>query len=106
MIDCFLVYITTSDRNQAETIGNALIEEKLAACVNLIDPITSIFKWDNNIEKEKEIVVLAKTTSVRYPALEQRVKELHSYDCPCIVALPITSGNPDFLSWIEEETRL
>lgn len=97
-----VVYITTSSLDEAKFIGRTLVKERLAACVNMF-PITSIYHWDGMQEAE-EVVLLAKTTTENVKRIEQRVKELHSYDVPCIVSLVI-DGSEDYLTWIKREVR-
>jgi periplasmic divalent cation tolerance protein len=99
-----LVYITTKDEEEARKIGKALVGEKLAACVNL-HPIKSIFRWQGEISQEDEVAILAKTKAELVDELVSRVKELHPYEVPCIVALPVEKGNPDFLEWISQATK-
>lgn len=99
-----LVYITTETPAEARAIGAALVEERLAACVNIIEGMTSIFRWEGKIQQGSETVLIAKTRRELVEPLTARVKEMHGYSCPCVVALPILGGNPDFLRWIEEET--
>lgn len=101
----FFVYITASDTSEATRIGRALVEDRLAACANVISGMTSIYRWQDEICEDAEAVLIAKTTEDKLTALTERVKALHSYDCPCVAALPITDGNAAFLSWIEEQTR-
>jgi len=101
----FLVYVTASSTEEARSIGKELIAEKLAACINIFPAVESIFKWQGEVQTEHEVVLIAKTSETRITELIQRVRELHSYDVPCIVSLPITGGSPEFLSWIENETR-
>ena len=98
--DARLIYITTETPQEARTIGRALVEERLAACANILGPITSIFRWDGGIQEGGETVLLAKTTSDRVDALTERVINLHSYDCPCVAAFPIEGGNFAFLEWV------
>ncbi len=100
-----IIYITTEDKAEARNIGKVLVEERLAACVNIIDGMESMFWWEGEAQSEKETILIAKTTADRLDDLTVKVKEVHSYDCPCIVALPIQGGNPDFLSWIAEEVH-
>lgn len=100
------VYITASNRNEAESISDAIIRERLVACTNIIDNMSALFRWENAVQKEQEVILIAKTTSGAFPVLEARVKELHSYECPCIIGLPIAMGNEDYLSWIEEEVKI
>jgi len=98
-------YITVGSRDEALAIGRALVEERLAACANVLDGATSIYRWQGAIEQDGEVVLIAKTRADLVDRLTGRVEALHSYDCPCVVALPIDRGNPDYLAWIEAETR-
>ncbi len=104
-MDFRLVLITCKDRNEARTIGEKLVEEHLAACVDIVPGIESIYRWKGKIENAEEVFLHAKTRAELVPAITARVKELHSYECPCIVAIPILEGNEDYLSWIWEETK-
>lgn len=104
-MDVKFVYMTASSHDEAETIGGILVEERLAACVNILGATTSIYRWEGQIAKESEVAFTAKTTGLNINALIARVQELHSYDCPCIIAIPVDNGASDFLNWIEEETR-
>lgn len=99
------IYITTKDRAQAELIGRQLVEERLCACANILDGMRSFYWWQGAVHSDQEAVLILKTRAERVEALTQRVKELHSYKVPCVVALPILGGNPEFLRWIEQETR-
>ena len=98
------IYITTGDEDEARRIGRTLVEERLVACVNIL-PIKSIYRWEGDIEEEEEVVMFVKTRDELAGQVIERVKELHSYEVPCIVSLPITKGNPDYLKWIEESTK-
>lgn len=98
-------YITAKDKEQALSIGRALVQERLAACANILDPMTSIYWWEGKITEDRETVLVAKTVKENFPALVERVKQLHSYDCPCVVALPVTDGSGSYLQWIEQESR-
>jgi periplasmic divalent cation tolerance protein len=100
-----LIYITTENTAEAERIGQALVEDHLAACVNIIDGMKSIYRWEGRLMQDNETVLIAKTIEAKVPALMQRVKTLHSYDCPCIVVLPITDGNEAFLNWVAGEVQ-
>lgn len=100
-----LVYMTARHATQARRLARALVEEKLAACVNILGPITSVYRWQGKIEQGREVALLAKTRADLVPRLQQRVRELHDYDVPCVVALSITGGNPDFLAWLWAETE-
>jgi periplasmic divalent cation tolerance protein len=101
----YMVYMTTGSKEEASEIGKVLITERLAACVNIYHPIESIYEWEGRIQMEAECACIAKTSEDRLPALIERVRGLHSYECPCIVAFPLAHGNPDFLKWIWSQTR-
>jgi periplasmic divalent cation tolerance protein len=100
-----LVYITTAGRDEAERIGTLLVERRLAACVNMIDGMRSIYWWEGKMDRAEETILLAKTKAGLLEELTALVKSVHSYKCPCVVALPIVGGHPDFLRWIDEETK-
>jgi periplasmic divalent cation tolerance protein len=101
----FLVYMTTADAAEARAIGKHLVQAKLAACVNILDSMNSMYVWKGEFQDDQETVMIAKTTEDRIPALLAAVKERHSYECPCIVTIPISDGNPDFLTWIADQVR-
>jgi periplasmic divalent cation tolerance protein len=99
-----LIYITASSREEADKIGALLVEERLAACVNIVEGMSSIYRWEGRIHIKREVVVIAKTVADLVEKINLRVNSVHSYTVPCIVSIPITGGNPDFLKWIEDET--
>ena len=101
---CYLVYVTSGSRQEALKIAHAAVTEKLAACANVMGEMTSVFRWKAETLEDPEISLLLKTRAGRLPALRARVEALHSYDCPCIVAVPIVDGHSPFLDWIREET--
>lgn len=98
------VYITCASSDEARRIGHALVEARLAACVNLIPGMSSIYWWQGKMEEGRETVLIAKTRQSLLDALTQRVKALHSYACPCVVAFPVHGGNADYIAWIGAET--
>ena len=98
-----LIYITAEHKEEARAIGKVLVEERLVACVNIIDGMEAMFWWEGKAQSESETVLIAKTTADAVEKLTDRVKEVHSYDCPAVVAIPVENGNPEFLSWISEE---
>ncbi|MGB0694039.1 MAG: divalent-cation tolerance protein CutA [Rhodospirillaceae bacterium] len=100
-----LVYMTAGSQEEAMHIAQALIAERLAACVNILAPMTAVFHWDGGVQTGAEVPFLAKTTAAGVAALTDRVVALHSYDCPCIVAWPLEQGHSAFLSWVGAETR-
>lgn len=99
-----LVYMTTETVEEARALGRALVEARLAACANVIPGMIPIFWWEGEVQEGGETVLIAKTRSALVERLTAFVKERHSYDCPCVVALPIAAGNPAFLDWIADET--
>ncbi|MCW5699402.1 MAG: divalent-cation tolerance protein CutA [Rhodospirillales bacterium] len=100
-----MIYITTNSQEEALEIARTLVDERLAACANVLPSITSVYHWEGDVQEDREVAIILKTRSELVGRLTDRVKEYHSYSCPCIVAIPITGGNPDFLSWIAEETE-
>ncbi|MEZ4688596.1 MAG: divalent-cation tolerance protein CutA [Bacteroidia bacterium] len=94
------IYITCASRAEALQIGRKLVENKLAACANIIDGMTSCYWWEGNVEEAHEAVLIAKTTAGKVDQLIAEVKNLHSYELPCVISLDIESGNPDYLAWI------
>ncbi|MTI87476.1 MAG: divalent-cation tolerance protein CutA [Balneolaceae bacterium] len=101
------VYITTPTKEEAKKIGRILVEEKLAACVNIVDEMESIYWWEGEVQQATECILIAKSHYSRAKQLGKRVKEMHSYDCPCIVSMTIAEdeGNPEYLKWLEETTK-
>ena len=99
-----MAYVTCPERAAAERLARTLLDERLIACANLIDGMTSLYRWDGEIRQESETVLILKTSHCLVPALVSRINELHVYDCPCVSAWPITDGNPEFLKWVAAET--
>ncbi|MBN2141670.1 MAG: divalent-cation tolerance protein CutA [Desulfovibrionaceae bacterium] len=104
-MSCSLVYMTASSQGEAEALGRMLVERRLAACVNLIGDVNSMYWWKGRVERAQEVVLVAKTRTELVAELTSAVKAAHSYECPCVVSVPIGSGNPDFLAWIMDEAR-
>ncbi len=105
MSDYIVIYITTGSVNEAEKIGRALVEEKLAACSNIISPIRSIYSWQGKICDDKEALMVVKTRKKHFEQIVKRVETLHSYDVPEIIAIPIVDGSSKYMSWLNEETK-
>ncbi len=103
-MDYRTIYITAADLKEAQTIGLALVQEKLAACVNYF-PIQSIYRWQGKIEQNTEVALLVKTRKSLVQKVMERTKALHSYAVPCIESWLIESGYPPFLQWIDESTQ-
>ena len=97
-----VVFITASDEKEAAKIAKALVEAKLAGCVTIIKDIRSIYSWQGKIEDEKEVFMVVKTQKPLFDSLIKRVKELHSYTVPEIIAIPIIQGSEDYLKWLNE----
>ena len=102
MTECCQVTTTLPDQAAAERLADAVVEERLAACAQVLGPITSTYRWQGEVERAPEWYCHLKTTAARLAALQARIKELHPYDVPEIIALPIVDGNADYLRWIEE----
>jgi periplasmic divalent cation tolerance protein len=101
-----MVYMTAGSMEAARTIGQTLVAERLAACVNIIAPMTAIYMWEGALQEEGEVVLIAKTVAWRVPQLVETVQRMHSYAVPCIVTLPVTGGHQPFLDWVAGETRI
>jgi periplasmic divalent cation tolerance protein len=99
------VYMTAKDVTEARKLGRALLKDRLAACVNILGSIESLYWWKGAVRNEKEVALIAKTTSRNVDSLIRKVLAIHSYDTPCVVAWPIAKGNPKFLQWIGAETQ-
>jgi len=100
-----LVYITAPNRDEARAIAHDLVSNRLAACANIIDHMNSLYWWNGEIQDDQEVILILKTRESLIPDLIDKVRSIHSYECPCIVTIPITGGNPSFLEWITRETR-
>jgi periplasmic divalent cation tolerance protein len=104
-MDYLIAYITAKDAEEARKMGEIVVKQKLAACANIIQPVESIYWWKGRIEKGKEAVLLLKTKSSLADRLVSAVKELHSYDVPCIDLIAVADGNHDYFKWLEEVTE-
>jgi periplasmic divalent cation tolerance protein len=104
MTQC-LIYMTAPNDEEAGKIARILVEERLAACVNIMGGMRSVYRWEGEIQEDAEIVLIAKTRRDLVSSLTDRIKEIHPYDCPCVVSLAIDGGNRDFLDWIDAGTR-
>lgn len=101
-----LLYVTTETKKQATDLGRKIIEANLAACVNIIPGMESIYKWNNTIEESSETILLVKTHISKVQPVTRFILDNHSYDCPCIISLNIAEdeGNPEYLKWLFEES--
>ena len=98
------VYVTTGTQEEARDIARTIINEGLVACVNILGNVSSIYRWDGEIKEDIETALLIKTRRELTTKLTDRIKELHSYDCPCVTVMNIENGNLDYIAWIEEKT--
>jgi len=103
-MEAYFVYVTVADADEAERIARTVVEERLAACANMLGATESVYWWEGKVCEGDEVALVLKTSNSRKDELVNRIRQLHSYDCPCIVCLPIAGGNPDFLQWIKTET--
>ncbi len=105
MTNTWVVLVTVPSREDGERIAEALVGDRLAACVNIVGPIRSIYRWQGEVCRDEEHLAVIKTTQERYGELELRVKALHPSDVPEIIALPIETGSAAYLAWVEAETK-
>ncbi len=101
--EAVVVYVTASSSEEAARLARALVEARLAACVNRV-PVESVYRWEGAVEEAAEVLLIAKTTRARLAALADRVRALHSYTVPEIIVLPIVAGAPTYLDWLAAET--
>ena len=109
MTDARVVFTTAADTAEAEKIARALIDRRLAACVNILPHVRSIYRWQDKVEDAAEILLVIKTTAAQFPVVQNAIRELHSYHVPECICLPVTDGSPDYLHWlmqnVQEESR-
>ena len=101
----YVVVLITTPADRGQEIANFIIENRLGACVNIVHEVSSIYWWKGNIEKDRESLLIVKTSRARFSELKERVKEIHPYTVPEIIALPIIEGNEDYLIWIDENVK-
>lgn len=100
-----LIYITTSGEEESKKIAKILLEERIAACANIIPSMMSFYWWEGEIEEDNESILLLKTRSDKLDILIRRVKDIHSYDLPCILEISIQNGSEDYLQWLEDSLK-
>ncbi len=105
MTDAIVVYVTAADGGEARNIGRQVVKEHLAACANISEGMHSIYRWEGKLCEDTESVLLLKTRRALLERLTTRIRQLHSYSCPCIVACPVIGGNAEYLTWIGSETN-
>jgi periplasmic divalent cation tolerance protein len=104
-MQAIFIYITVPSESEAQKIAEAVVAERLAACANIVPGMKSIYHWEGKIEQGNETILIFKTRAELFQAVEERVKELHSYSTPCIVSLPLTNVSDGFMQWILAETK-
>jgi len=104
-MSAYVVFVTFPDRERAAAVARTLVEERLAACVNLLGDVRSIYRWQDAVHDDAEVLCAIKTTSERFEALRARVVALHPYDVPEVIALPIVEGHAPYLDWLRESSR-
>ena len=103
MADFLQVTTAAGSREEAERLAAALVERRLAGCVQIVGPVVSVYRWQGAVERAEEWLCHAKTTSERYAAVEATIRELHSYECPEVIATPIVAGSAAYLAWLSEQ---
>ncbi|MDR2966678.1 MAG: divalent-cation tolerance protein CutA [Methanobacteriaceae archaeon] len=98
-----IIYITTSNEEEAIKIGTHIVKERLAACSNIIKDMKSIYWWEDNLENDDEAILILKTIEEKVDEIIAKVKEIHSYDNPCIIALPVIKASNSYLNWLKDE---
>lgn len=107
MTDKIVVLVTCGSAKEAGRIARSLVEQRLAACVNLLEvPVRSVYRWKGKVESARELLLVIKSSQKQFGKLESAIKKLHSYDVPEIIALPIVSGSRDYLAWLAESLKL
>ena len=104
MTDKIVVFTTCGSEEEAQQLAAALIEKRLAACVNITAPVTSVYRWKGTVEKSSEWMLVIKTRREKFEALRIMLEAAHSYELPEVLALPVVEGSPNYLNWIESET--
>lgn len=103
--NAIIVLVTAASENEARKIAGIVVEEQLAACCNLIEPVRSVYTWENKIHDDRECMMVIKSTQAAFPALEKRIREIHSYQVPEIIAVPIITGLPAYLDWLNQNVK-
>jgi periplasmic divalent cation tolerance protein len=100
MTDLVIVYCTCGTPDEALTIAGSLVEARLAACVNVLPPVQSIYRWQGKVETAHEVLLIIKTTQEHFAAVKSRITQLHSYDTPEIISVPVVDGSEKYLAWL------
>jgi periplasmic divalent cation tolerance protein len=104
MTDIWLIYSTFPKREEALSVARRLVEDQQIACANIIDGVTSVYRWQEALQEDTEVVMLVKTQAAKVDAVMEHIRALHSYDVPSITAWPLHKGQADFLQWVKDET--
>lgn len=99
-----LLYVTCSNIEEAELIASTLLEKRLIACANILSGMQSLYRWEGKVEQSTETVMIVKTTQDNASATHNAIVELHSYECPCILEIPVSGGHEPFLTWLQEQS--
>ena len=105
-MDKIAILVTASSMDEAAKIGRTLVEEGFAACANIVEGVRSIYRWKGEVCDDQECLMVVKTTAPNFDAVEKRVRELHSYEVPEVIAIPIVKGSKPYLDWLEENSRI
>ncbi|MDH5655579.1 MAG: divalent-cation tolerance protein CutA [Spirochaetia bacterium] len=100
-----MIYVTLPSESEALKIGEILVEERLAACINIFPEIKSIYRWEGRVITDKETVMVCKSVQSKFKKVSARIIELHSYTCPCIISYPSSDGYPEYMKWVADETE-
>jgi len=103
--ECIVVLVTVGSREEGERIATTVVGEQLAACVNIVGPVESIYRWDDQVQRDQELLLVIKTRSTLFDALAARVTALHSYQTPEVIAVPINAGSQAYLDWLRGATH-
>jgi len=103
--DAIVVFMTAANRDEAVRLAEMLVEKRLAACVQILPEMESVYRWQGEVKREREILLLAKTVASRFDELESRVRAMHSYETPEIIAVPVTDSSAPYLGWLLAELR-
>ena len=105
MTDKIVVFTTCGSEEEARKVASALIERRVAACVNISAPVTSLYRWKGSVEESREWLLVIKSRHERFPELRAVLEAAHSYEVPEVLAIPVIDGSPGYLAWLEDETR-
>ena len=105
MSEYMQVFVTIGDESKAEEIAGKIVEKRLAACVQITGPVTSVYRWEGKMNRDREWLLIFKSSKKLYNELEGEIKRLHTYDVPEILALPVEDGNKDYMGWMDRELK-